>query len=694
MAILLARLVQLQLFESATFDREIQKMFEGRPSWLATVRGTISDIKGRSLAVDEPCYRVHMHYEFTRLYDQRFRDFMYLEYETRKKKTHPTEKQIRAYLEEKYGQQQANADKWLSELALVLDVSRQEILSEIKRINDSIFSLRAYMARKNWYKANKLPYQGVQSCDEAVEDLARKIEDPYTRLRQIYRETDPSEIHNYHPILDSISRETAFAIENKFLELYLDNAFLLQPIAIIASKQRSYPYGDAACHLIGQMTPIGGLEVVDANWSQPTDQDLTAYHLGERRGEWGVEYMFESRLRGKRGWKKVNRYLGLVDEPVDQQMGLDVTMTVDIELQKAIENLFSTAGPDGAGCTGAAVVIDVPTGEVRAMVSVPTFDLDKYYNEKNFYLINEIDPDDPNKLKRKPDPLRRKWNRALSWPYQPGSTIKATYLLGALEQGAIGEYDTILCDFSNKNWSGPPERAIHHHGPTDAYESIMKSCNMYYIKLGQRMGYASVKDWLLKSGFGRQILAWPSDAFENRSWRSFKETSGHIAPIGGRLSRKAEIYIYFGLGALDGSILHIANSMATIARDGVYLAPTLIASPKVNRPEIRIASTYNAQIVQKGMAAVIYKPAGTAYKAFNPVSWSPEKLLLYGKTGSTNDSHFSCYARAFDGRTIAIAVMAEIHENGGVIAAPLANKILRQCAKLGYLPRPDLDSAN
>ncbi len=134
------------------------------------------------------------------------------------------------------------------------------------------------------------------------------------------------------------------------------------------------------------------------------------------------------------------------------------------------------------------------------------------------------------------------------------------------------------------------------------------------------------------------------------------------------------------------SILQIANSMATIARDGVYVSPALVAIPEVKNDTQRIATIDNCKIVQDAMRGVIYQADGTAYDAFLTFPWSPDQVEVFGKTGSTDYSLFSCYAKANDGRCLAIAVIAETEAHGNEVAAPLASEIILACSELNYLP--------
>ena len=314
------------------------------------------------------------------------------------------------------------------------------------------------------------------------------------------------------------------------------------------------------------------------------------------------------------------------------------------------------------------------------MVSVPTFDLNTIWQEAQYRRI-VLDQD------------KLFWpDRALGRNYQAGSTIKPSILIGAIQEGIVNPAIKYTCDLEHKTWSGPPSD-IHHHGPTDASEAIVKSCNLYFIKLGQLYGPERMTQWLTRLGWSRRILAWPGAHYDELAVSAFRETRGNISPIGRVQPGLFDLrFISIGRGALDGSVLQIANSVATIARDGVFLQPSLVLSPDVNPTPVSIASDRVIKIVQDAMRDVIYDSSGTAYHAGLRNLWPQDQVTLYGKTGSTDYSLFACYAKGADGSSLAIAVLAEVESMGGQVAAPLTGEILLACARHGYLPQSALST--
>jgi len=371
---------------------------------------------------------------------------------------------------------------------------------------------------------------------------------------------------------------------------------------------------------------------------------------------------------------------GQIVSEIERVIGSDMQLTIDIELQRRIERFFEGDNAQGKIYRGAAVVIEVATGKILAMVSVPTFDLNRYYLAEEFKRINFPGPGDVEKVKL---------NRALSEVYEPGSTIKPTLLLGALECGAVSFEEEYRCAPGNFNILPRSVCYRYGHGEVDGRDALKRSCNFYFIELASRMGGERLVDWLRQAGFGSRLLAWPSGFSDSRIHRAFLETAGHTRPWDGSEPSARDLqYMSVGLGNLDGSILQIVNSFCNIARDGVLVRPRLIDDFSIaDRKQKLSVNAENIRRVREGMQAVIYERGGSGYKAFNPLSWPKETVQLYGKTGSTTHcSLFGGYGRAADGATLALAVVVEDDGGGGTVAAPIGRRIFEACGDQGYLP--------
>jgi cell division protein FtsI/penicillin-binding protein 2 len=602
----------------------------------------------------------------------------------------------------------ASAEVLVAEIAQLTNQDRSIIMNRLVNNNKKIYQIRLSRARRVWYNDPTLnsthlvrPNYASNAESQISADFIASEPNPFKRLALIYRpDTAVQEMNLTWPICDPVSHEMGLTVENHFFNV-LPSSNDGKPLASVEwSQTRQYPQKEVACHIIGAMQYAGIDDITPLDFSvRPTQKALSSYLSGnEKKGLWGIERIMESYLRGSRGWfheKQVKGETIEINPPVKRVLGKDVRLTIDVHLQRSVQKILADASnymeviPYPAG----AVVIDVDSGDILASASYPDFDLGQY-RYPGYY--NKISLDTKKPL----------LNRALCKEYNPGSTIKPTIMLGVLEapgQTKIKLNTSLLCTADHRQWGkGPTD--IHNHGWIQAVRAIRVSCNYYFALMGKKLGPRYLHTWLKLSGWGSKIIAWPEQAVPDYRWS--REIKGHIARMNpvtlkdNPLPNKTDcVYMGIGRGALNGSVLHIANSAATIARGGLFLSPKLILSPSVVQRENQIA--VQAQLpthikaIEKGMVQVIYHKEGTAFQALTGLKdiWHKQTCMVYGKTGSTDYSIFMCYAREQQGaqRTIAIGVVIESQDKyGGEAAAPITREILKAAAQWGYLPAADL----
>jgi len=699
MLVLALRLAWLQGFCHEDYRRQVQDDLQRPGRLLENVRGTLYDCRNRVLAIDRPAYDLCLQYQLTQIFDARYWDYQTLLRAGGDASEGLSKEQAKRFLrrEFKFSRQEtdtilagfsdeewvplgairqfitAKAQQLLNDLAALCQVGPEVLYQSIQSINDRIYGIRLARTRRFYYdKHPELTFTAQKSLSGIIADFERLIPDPLERLKRVGESDDIQEMRQSHVVLTGLSEEIAQQIEVNFIGSLLPMERNVRPVSLRLAKQRFYPYQDAACHLLGQLGPVS-LDDRETDFDRevgPSPEELAAYRFDDRRGDWGCEAVFEKALRGHRGWVRYDVDGNLLAR-TEPQAGQDLFLTLDIELQRDIQNLLESKGYHGA-----VVVLDVPTAAVRAMVSVPTFDLNTFYQADNYERICHQQAD-------------LYWrNRALSWNYQPGSTIKPTILLAALASGIVSATTEFSCTPRNFEYNAGPQCTDYGHGSIAAAAAIKKSCNFYFIHCAEQLGSARMISWLRQAGFGAALLAWPADCSVESAAAAFSETPGHVGPLGAERVSPLEIrYMGIGRGALDGSILQIANSIATIARFGKFLAPTLCANPIAVQAARAMETDRDAVLlVRRAMKTVIYEREGTAYEAFTPLPWQPADVELFGKTGSTDYSLFGGFAAAKDGRTIALAVLIEVDAHGADIAAPLARQILILTARHGYLP--------
>jgi len=707
----LLRLTQMQLLPSSSVQSDIEelKRQRGQSRQLKTVRGKILDRTGNILATDEPHFQLCIDYKLSCFMDDHVRHG---------RRLRAADKED----EDAVAKVQKELDVGLADLKQIIDkcaqfkaVEPSEIKTEIQKINDFIWNQRTFQAWRRKFSDSELfkKYNSRISIPgyEAIADFEKKEPDPTERLRLVNK-VDITEMHRPWPLLELKSDDDIFAAQLEFLNV--------DGIQIMPEARRSYPYDTAAAQTIGWVGPVTENEEDRRLFA---DDKLSSYLSGELGGrEDGVEYVCETILRGRRG-ELVRDIDSQIISRTEIRFGKDVSLTLDIELQQRIENYLTAYEHDpNCGPGMAAVVIDVGTGDILALVSMPLFDLNRVRYD---YGALANDPDKPL------------INRAINKRYPPGSVVKPLILIAGLESGEITPEEIISCPAKKFPKSWPScwiynRYGIGHDSKWDnnnARNAIKGSCNIYFSHLADRIDPLVLQQWLFKFGYGRNILFPPASIAQTELSRNLRQLSGVISntiprgPISSfeqvpPLSESERRWFGIGQGNLRVTPLQVANAMAAIARGGFYKPPRLFlessqkpASISTSRIENRLSAVASAKaeessinlnispqtlaVIYDGMSAVVCETGGTAYSIFAPVlaSLAEQGIKVYGKTGSTQapeNAWFGGFAIDGANRSIAIAIVVEGGQHGSSDAAPLARDIIQFCFDSGYIGKTSL----
>jgi penicillin-binding protein 2 len=688
----LIRLVQMQLLPTSSVQGDIEqlKRQEGQSRQLQTVRGKILDRFGNKLAIDEPHFQMCIDYKFSSFMDDRVRKGKLLKVANSEESgtVEKVQKELDSGLED--------LNQVINKCAQFRGVNSSDIMAEIKRMNDEIWDQRTFQAwRRNFPNSELLNKYNIYSIphSEMITDFEAKEPNEIERIRLIDK-VDIAEMHEPQMLLELETDDDIFAAQLEFLKV--------DGIQILPKARRLYPYGTVAAQTIGW---VG--RVTQKKDQQLFKDDKLASYLAEDLGgrEDGVEYVCEAILRGRRGEEF---------EDIDNQIvrteisfGSDVALTLDIELQEKIENYLATYPHEpNCGPGMAAVVIDVGTSEILALVSMPVYDLNRArYDYSN--LVNN--PDKPL------------INRAINEHYPPGSVVKPLILIAGLESGKITPEQTISCP-AQKAPTGWPNCLLFnkfrtgHDGRWENYarNAIRGSCNIYFSRLAHKIDSKVLQQWLFKFGYGQKILFPPPSVTQNEISRNLRQSSGKISNIVPRkpitnfeqippLRDGDKRWFGIGQGDLRATPLQVANSMAVIARGGLFKLPRLFM-PSVTRAvqntpydssavghDIDLGiSQATLDVIYDGMSAVVNEISGTANTTFAEVlpGLAEKNIKVYGKTGSTQAPEIAWFGGfAVDGKnkSIAIAVVVEGGQSGASDAAPLARDIILFCIEKGYI---------
>jgi len=475
-------------------------------------------------------------------------------------------------------------------------------------------------------------------------------------------------------------------------------------LSVVASHRRVYPQGDIACHIIGSIGPVFREDALKHNLT-PSQADwlkrrMTNYFAGDVIGKSGVEKMAEYKLRPRRGLRRFDSP-GQPSQTVRARPGKDVRLTIDIDLQRELTALLKNSGH-----TGSIVVLDIQTGEILAMVSWPTYDLNTYRRD-----YTSLVRDRKNRIAL---PLM---HRAVASMYPPGSTVKPITAIAAMSAGKIGPYSQLECTGKNPfARNGKPRCWIHQkkhkwgrHGMLTLRDALKKSCNIYFVRLGQMLGAEQMCRWLEQFGYGSK----PGTGLgEERA--GVVGTEKYLRRRFNRGYRPSDAWYYaIGQGVMAASPLQVAGATATIARGGVFLSPKICtnAGPRQIIRGQALPAAYT-RAIRDGMEAVVHERGGTAYKYWNIVdaeTHPPPSVRICGKTGTAQTAPMRIDSDG-DGRITgrdevvktgdtgwftgfwparnpkyAFAVMVEyIHKGGGATAGPIAREVVRICQESGF----------
>ncbi len=459
-----------------------------------------------------------------------------------------------------------------------------------------------------------------------------------------------------------------------------------------------------AAHILGY---VQAMSDADMEKYRPGKENST-YDYDTKVGKDGVELAFENWLHGTNGKATVERTAsGTVTSTIyteDPVPGNHVYLTIDIQLQEAVERILETgiqtlqlkrdednlkAVSEGRTDDvrediqgGAIVVVDIKTGEPLAIASYPTYNLSTLLEDYDEISSTEYDP---------------LFNRALLGAYAPGSTFKPCTAIAGLSENIINTETQILCDgvftkYSDQGYA--PECWIYTqdhltHGNDNVTEALKDSCNIFFYTVADNLGIRKLMEYAEDFGLGE------STGIE------LVETTGNMANPDNHLTYDVDEWVdgdtvQTGIGQSDSLFtpLQLAEYCAAIANGGTRHSAALLKSVRsfdysrqLYQKDTEALSTvetadYNWAAVQRGMylmANDISSSSLTVYYALGNYSYNGVSLPVAAKTGTsqlgedkTNNAIFMCYA-PFDDPQIAISIVVERGQSGANLSSMARN---------------------
>ena len=572
------RLFQLQVLHGKEYEQKVEAALVGPRQYWPFLRGAIQDRYGRVLVSDEPAMDVTVHYGALSMNES----YLMLLADRIRRTEEPWRRASDAEAAAEAGRRIAGMWQTLSEVS-------GRSLRELRERRDSVYASVEGLRRFVWSA------RAGKGFDESIEKVRLKEEELF------------------HPIVRDVSPEARTRIE---LKLSAWPFVRIEP----SVRRVWHENSQSVCHILGQLGPVSAERIAA---DERRDDPLACYRADDEAGISGVERVAESMLRGQRGFEE--RFL---DKSLRQQQaakdGMDVQLTIDLDLQSKIERILSDAVAQHSPSTGAsAVVLDVDTREILAAVSVPTYD--RLTLKDNYRALRDDSVHQPLRF------------RAVQDRYQPGSIMKPVALLAGFANDLIDANTRVNCTgvlFPGAtkwhcwtHWRGMPG-----HGELNAEEAIQHSCNVFFYTLGQRVGAQRLTDFYRQfvlggaersaTERGTQLVEESFGLLPTREWlqehrhRGFSEADGRNYAI--------------GQGEIQITPLQAANMFATLAA-GIYRDPTMIANDGRPRPAIAFpkVSTEVWRLMRRGLDRCVNEEGGTAFKYAHMAG-----LEVCGKTGS------------------------------------------------------------
>jgi penicillin-binding protein 2 len=466
------------------------------------------------------------------------------------------------------------------------------------------------------------------------------------------------------------------------IALFMEKASHFPGIELEVEPFRFYPHGSLAAHALGYTRKEQKID----------EQDEAAirfnYPMAVDEGISGLEYGFDEELQGKEGAKAilVNNigYRQSEETWIEPTAGKNLVLTLDLEIQKSAERALAMSGPE---TRGAVVVMNCRNGDILAIASAPSYDLNMFVRTRDY---SQADWD------RFKDPvLALYYNRALQGAYHPGSTFKIIVALAAFEAGVMGlDYKVY-----NPGYSMVGRRRIEdNNAPIGEWaftEAFKRSANTYFIDVGLKAGMERIVEMGERFNLGDKTgVVQPKF-----------EVSGYYPEIGQREKRDGSRWmdgdtanLCIGQGEIMVTPLQMALVTSAVANGGTLLRPRLVMQleeqgqntlPEVmphqmKDRDINVRSQYLEWVRHAMHEDVEDQKVGTGRAAYIP------GMGISGKTGTAQIrtphgldwiTWFVSFA-PYDSPKYAVVVMVESGRSGGGTCAPKAKEIYKAIQKI------------
>lgn len=566
-----------------------------------------------------------------------------------------------------------------------------------------------------------------ETLDRTISILASLLGDVYPEIDAAYikKQLDEHQVRPYEPVVikRDIPMEVVARIEERRSEL---------PGVLIGKEfVRSYPCNTLASHIIGHIGEISQDEL-----EKQKDEN---YRTGDLVGRFGLESQYEKYLRGDDGFQQVE--VDVAGRPIPHRdlitvnptQGNNMVLTIDKDLQEAMEEAMDESLAKQKNTAGAAVLLDVRTGAVLAMASRPDFDPNALVPPVSVKAVKEyLNPEagvEPTML-----------NRAISSKYPPGSTFKPITGMAVLDSGKMTSKDTVSC--SGRYHLPPHTGCWSVHRTVDYFKAMAVSCNIYFIEAGRRAGVEMISKVAHEFGLDEKTgvdlpgeiagsfldpakkkaknepywKKWYQDkqAEIEKKYNKLLSSAKNEQERRELLNRKKDeerqlkaeyrikynfyvkwqpyetYFMAFGQGSNEFTPIGLANFVATLANGGKLMQPYLVQ--RIESPDGKVVASFGPKVLRKvdvseksiGLTQEamtrVAEPGGTAYWIFKDLPVKVGAKTGTAESGRGKDLYhgvFIAFAPA-DNPEIAFAGIMEYGYHGSESMGPVAKEVFKE----------------
>lgn len=408
------------------------------------------------------------------------------------------------------------------------------------------------------------------------------------------------------------------------------HTLFLPGVSIERHSRRHYPHGPAGAHLLGYVARVSSDDLRE----NPDLAQIPDYQIGKS----GIERTYEQVIRGGAGVRnfEVDAH-GRVVRNLDHREGTagsDLHLTIDNELQRFAQERLGEE-------SGAAVVLDVHTGDALVCCSSPSFNPNVFARGMDVTTWNRLQT----------DPRRPLIDKTAHGVYPPGSVFKLVVALAALERDLVDplkrEYCAGKMAFGNRYFHCWRKEG---HGSVDLKRGLARSCDVYFYQLALRVGIDGIADMARRLGLGAatagdELVGERTGLVPTRDWK--------LAHTGEPWQKGETLNVGIGQGQLLATPLQLALMTARIANGGKGVGVRFLRGegppaadvpgppPGRERPEDLGIRSASLAAVREAMEDAVNDPRGTAYQA----RIAEDGFGMAGKTGTSQVRRITAFER-------------------------------------------------